>query len=122
VREDYRTIPVEVLRDFARTWAAATTIRRAAAECGLSHTALNNFILGRTMPQPRTRRTLALWYLERRGDVNDTDAARPYAEAVSTLVSALAEPDREAASAFLVEALEAIYAVQRPRWLELLKS
>jgi hypothetical protein len=60
--EDYRLVPVEVLRDFARTRSEETSIRAAADEVGVSHSAFHKFMLGQTNPQPRVRRLLALWY------------------------------------------------------------
>jgi hypothetical protein len=118
--EDYRSVPVEVLRDFARVRATMVNIRIAAEEAGLSHSAYHQFIQGKTHPQPRTRRLLALWYLARRGDLHDIDAARPYADALALLVSGVQETERDSATAFLVESLEAVYVGACPRWLGVL--
>lgn len=121
--EDYRSIPVEVLRDFARVQAEITSIRRAADEVGLSHSAFHNFALGRTAPQPRVRRLLGLWYLRKQKELPGIDLIRPYTAALTILLSAVPEPYRANAETETVGALCSIYeecGVPRPAWLDVL--
>jgi hypothetical protein len=120
--QDYRSVPIEVLRDFALTQCEIASIRACADEIGLGRTTLHHFIQGKTYPHPRVRRLLGLWYLAKQDEAHDIDVARPYAAALSILVAALPEGERETASGLLVESLEAIYAgrAEKPRWLELL--
>jgi hypothetical protein len=121
--EDYRDIPVEVLRDFARTRAEMTSIRKTCEDAGVSHSAFHKFIQGRTKPNPRVRRLLGLWYLENRHkSPHQTDIIRPYVAAVAILVSGIPAPEREAASTLLVHYLPYIYEGRAPLpdWLELL--
>jgi hypothetical protein len=58
--KDYRAIPVDVPRDFARTQTEITSIRQVADDVGVGRSTLHKFILGRTAPQPRVRRLLAV--------------------------------------------------------------
>jgi hypothetical protein len=123
--KDYRAIPVEVLRDFARSQAEATSIRNVADEVGLSHSALHKFILGRTNPQPRARRLLGLWYLQKVEQAHDIDVARPFAAALDILLSEFPSEQRPEAEQGIIQMLAKIHAsagVPSPRWLELLLS
>jgi hypothetical protein len=123
--EDYRFVPVEVLRDFALTQSHVTSIRQAADEVGIGRSTYHKFILGRTAPQPRVKRLLALWYLKKRDQVEDIDIARPYATAIETLLAEMAPEQRERAEQKVLAALEAGFdlgPVSRPRWLALLST
>lgn len=121
--EDYRLIPVLVLRDFALTQSHITSIRQTADEVGIGRSTFHKFILGRTAPQPRVRRLLALWYLKKRAEAHDVDVARPYAAAIDVLLAEMAPEQRQQAEAKVLAALEAGFSlgpVPRPRWLVLL--
>ena len=120
--QDYRTIPVEVLRDFARTRADTKSIRAAAEEAGVGRSTLHKFILGRTMPQPRVRRLLALWYLRTLSEAEFIDVIRPYLSAMGVLLSGVPQEQQDEGTADLAEALGAIYRARAslPPWLELL--
>ena len=123
--KDYRAVPVEVLRDFAKSQAETSSIRNVADEVGLSHSALHKFILGRTNPQPRARRLLGLWYLEKVEQAHDIDVARPYAAALEILLSEIPAEQRRAAEEGVLETLAKVHAPTgepQPRWLELLRS
>lgn len=123
--KDYRTIPVDVLRDFARTQTEVTSIRQVADDVGVGRSTLHKFILGRTSPQPRVRRLLALWYVKRVDAALDVDVARPYAGALDTLLAGLPEAQRPGTAGKLLADLEGGWAeagAPRPRWLELLRE
>ena len=118
--QDYRSIPVEVLRDFARVQAETTSIRSAADEAGIGRTTFHKFVLGRTSPHPRVRRLLGLWYLRKHAEAPDIDVVRPYLSALSVLLSGL--PDQQAAQMDVAATLATLYRPHGPlpRWLELL--
>ena len=121
--QDHRSIPVEVLRDFARTQCEMTSIRAAADEAGIGHSTLHKFILGRTTPKPRVRRLLGLWYLRKKAELPHVDLVRPYVSALSILLGNLPEESRVDAQAEAIAALCSIHDslyVQRPRWLDVL--
>lgn len=123
--KDYRAIPIEVLRDFARSQAETSSIRSVADEVGLSHSALHKFILGRTNPQPRARRLLGLWYLQKVEQAHDIDVARPYAAALDILLSEIPLEQRPEAEQGVIEMLAKVHTPSGeppPRWLELLLS
>lgn len=119
---DHRDVPLEVLREFARSQAEATSIRAVAEEVGIGRSTLNKFVLGRTNPQPRVRRLLALWYLETVDRAHDIDVARPYASALHVLLADLPPDQREAAARGLVNVLVRVYGEAVPRWLDLLRK
>lgn len=122
---DYRGIPTEVLRDFARSQTEASSIRSVADEVGLSHSALHKFVTGRTNPQPRVRRLLGLWYLDKVEQAHDIDVARPYAAALEILLSEIPHDRRGAAEQEVLSMLAQVHTPAGeppPRWLELLRS
>ena len=123
--KDYRTIPVDVLRDFARTQTEVTSIRQVAEDVGISHSALHKFVLGRTAPQPRVRRLLGLWYLEVVDTAHVIDVARPFASALDTLLVGVPEAQRDATAARVLAGVELGYTEAGeppPRWIEALRS
>lgn len=123
--KDYRTIPADVLRDFALAQTDVTSIRQVAEEIGISHSALHKFVTGRTVPQRRVRRLLGPWYLQVIETAHEVDVARPYAGALDTLLAGLPEAQRTATSGKLLANLEGGWAeagAARPRWLELLRK
>ncbi|HEX2211514.1 MAG TPA: hypothetical protein VHG93_27760 [Longimicrobium sp.] len=123
--KDYRNVPIEVLRDFTRTQTEITSIRSVADEVGLGRSTLHKFILGRTNPQPRVRRLLGLWYLQKVEQAHDIDVARPYAAALQILLSEIPQERRRGAQQEVLEALAQTHSqsgAEQPRWLELLRS
>jgi hypothetical protein len=123
---DFRDVPLEVLRDFARTWAEDTFIRQVAAEIGMGRTTLHSFINGETTPHPRIRRRIALCYLAwLQTPPPDMDLVRPFVAALDVLIAGLPEHRREATITILLEGLESGYAgddAPPPRWLEALRA
>lgn len=123
--KDYRAVPIEVLRDFARTQTEISSIRSVAQEVGLGRSTLHKFILGRTSPQPRVRRLLGLWYLQKVEQAHDMDVARPYAAALEILLSEIPHERRRAAEQGVLEVLTQVHTPAGeppPRWLDLLRS
>lgn len=118
--QDPRSVPVEVLRDFARSRAEISSIRAVADEVGISHSALHKFTNGVTQPQPRVRRLLALWYLKKQGEAPDVDVIRPYLAALNLLTAEVPGNRGTVARAAMVEELGTYFTDGKPRWLELL--
>jgi hypothetical protein len=122
VYQDYRAIPLEVLRDFAQTQSELTSIRAASRESGISHSAFQQFIVAKTTPHARIRRILALWYLAKQSEADDIDIIRPYVAALSVLLADIPEPEQDAARGEAVALLQCVYEgrTRVPRWLELM--
>lgn len=59
----HRSVDVEEMRRYAQDQVELTSIRHIAAEAGLGRTTMHKFVAGETMPHPRVRRLLGLWYL-----------------------------------------------------------
>lgn len=121
--KDYRDVPIEVLREFALSQTHVTSIRQVADEVGVGRSTLHKFVLGRTQPVPRVRRTLALWYMEKLVTAHVVDVARPYAAALDVLVSELPGARRDRVAGRLLADIEAEYAeagLGVPPWLEYL--
>ena len=123
--KDYRTIPVDVLRDLALAQADATSIRQVADEIGISHSALHKFVTGRTDPSRRVQRLLGLWYLDVMETAHDIDVARPFANALDTLLAGVPDVQREATVARVLAGVEIGYTEAGeppPRWTEALRE
>lgn len=74
---ELRSIPLAVLRQYARAAAERASVRSVAERIGIGRTTLNYFISGDTNrnPHPRVRRKVALWYVSDTGGVEvDADA------------------------------------------------
>ena len=119
---DYRTVPVEAIRRFAQDETELTSIRHVAAEVGLGRTTLHKFVAGETMPHPRVRRLLALWYLGRHGQTAAEDeAVKPYASALEILLAGVPDDSRARATEDVLDVLERGYGAtggEPPAWLE----
>jgi hypothetical protein len=119
---DHRRIEIEVLREFVRTQAELTSLRAIAEDAGVPRSTVHKFANENTMPHPRIRRLLGLWYLRRAPAEEIAVVLHPWRAAVDKLLSDLAGPERRLAERELLYALEGIYDIrrERPRWLELL--
>jgi hypothetical protein len=122
---DHRTIPIEVLRDFAMTQVELTSTRQAAVEAGIGRTTLHAFIWQTSKTHPRVRRRLALWYLDKIAIAADVDVVRPYAASLHVLLAEMAPEQRERAEPLVIAALQSGFdlgPVGRPRWLTILAT
>jgi hypothetical protein len=121
---DHRAVPVEAMRRFAQDQAELTSIRQVAAEIGLGRTTLHKFVAGETMPHPRVRRLLALWYLRRHGQGADGESLRPYASALQILLGGVPDEVRARATDEVLDVLRRGYAAggEPPPWLDALRT
>ncbi len=119
---DHRKVPIEVLREFALAQAELTSLRAVAEDAGVARSTLHKFTHEGTMPHPRIRRLLALWYLRRASAEEVASILRPWRAAVDKLLADLPEQERQSAERELISAVEVIHdrRGERPRWLELL--
>lgn len=121
---DHRTVPLEVLREFARSQAELTSIRLVAEDAGVGRSTLHKFITAGTMPHPRVRRLLALWYLRRLGGVDETELVRPYASALEVLVGDVPELTRARVTTDVLDSVDRGYSdagEETPRWTSALR-
>lgn len=121
---DQRTVPLEVLREFARSQAELTSIRLVAEDAGVGRSTLHKFITAGTMPHPRVRRLLALWYLRRLGGVDETELVRPYASALEVLVGDVPELTRARVTTDVLDRVDQGYSdagEEAPRWTSALR-
>jgi hypothetical protein len=117
-------VPLDVLREFARSQAELTSIRDVAEDAGVRRSTLHKFIAAGTMPHPRIRRLLALWYLRRREGVDEVDLIRPYVAALGTLLANVPEPSRERVARIVLDIIWEGFAgteEEAPRWLDVLR-
>lgn len=83
------------------------TLRAVAAELGISHPAVLNFMDG-AEPRPATLRKLQAWYVQHGAGPSDVSGTTIDA-ALAVLVSGVREPERGAAKLRLVAALREAY-------------
>jgi predicted DNA-binding transcriptional regulator AlpA len=122
---DHQTVPVEVLREFARGEAELSSIRAAAEDAGVNRSSLHKFITAGTMPHPRVRRLLALWYLRRRQGVDEVELFRPYVAALTILLDNMPEPSLGHVRMAVLESIEQGYtavAEEPPPWVGVLRA
>ncbi len=113
-----RIVPVEALREAARSYAEATSQRQAAREIGLSGTGFRAFVDG-TDPHPATVRKLTEWYVQRQAAAGDVSADAGLA-ALSLLVTHLPPGERADAArrvAEFVSTLRSGGTAPLPEWL-----
>lgn len=116
---DHRAVPLEVLREFARSYAELSSIRAVAEDAGVSRSGVHKFITAGTTPHPRVRRLLALWYLRRLEGVDETEFLRPYMAALDVLLSEAPERDRDSVTLAVLAGVERGFAnvdAPPPRW------
>lgn len=123
--EDHRDVPLEVLRDFVRSYADVRSIRVIAEDAGLPYNTVRGFVHDGKTPHPRTRRLLALWYLRRLHGVDEFETLRPYVSALRVLLAQAPEPDRDRVMLAVLAGVESGYAaidVPPPRWVGMLRD
>lgn len=116
---DHRTVPLEVLREFARGQAELSSLRLVAEDAGVGRSTLHKFVTAGTMPHPRVRRLLALWYLRRLGGVDETELVRPYVSALEVLVGEVPEPSRARVTTDVLDSVDRGFSdagEEAPRW------
>lgn len=121
---DHRTVPLEVLREFARSYAELSSIRAVAEDAGVGRSTVHKFITAGTTPHPRVRRLLALWYLRRLSGIDELELVRPYVSALETLIGDLPKPSRGRVSVAVLDDIErgcAEAGEETPRWVQVLR-
>ena len=97
--------PIDTLRQAARLYVDATSLRHAARDIGMSPTGLRGFIDGAD-PYLKTTRKLTEWYIReiqsRNAELSDETAMA----ALSLLVQHFPAPDRETTTAELLAVLD----------------
>lgn len=113
-------VSVALLRAFASTRAAATSVNRAAGEIGLTARGLQKFLDG-AEPHSGTKQKLERWYLRERV-LNESETDADLARAAMAVLMHDLSPDRRAATLqrFLTwwEAEFDEAGLPRPGWLE----
>ncbi|MBW3572578.1 MAG: hypothetical protein KY467_15860 [Gemmatimonadetes bacterium] len=121
---DHRTVPLEVLREFARSEAERTSLRHAAEDAGVGRSTIHKFIMGGTTPHPRVRRLLALWYLRRMQGVDEVELIRPYAAALDVLLAQVPATTVQRVTLGVLASIRDGIAAEGedpPRWLDVLR-
>lgn len=122
---DHRTVPLEVLREFARSQAELSSIRLVAEDASVGRSTLHKFITAGTVPHPRVRRLLALWYLRRVSGIDEVELVRPYVSALGVLFGDVPEPSRGRATTAVLDTVDRAYAdagEEPPRWVNVLRT
>lgn len=122
---DHRTVPLEVLREFARSQAELSSIRLVAEDAGVGRSTLHKFITAGTTPHPRVRRLLALWYLRRLSGVDEMELIRPYVSALEVLIADVPQPSRGRVTTDVLDSVDRGYTAvgeETPRWVKVLRT
>jgi hypothetical protein len=111
--------PIGTLRQAARLYVDATSLRHAARDIGMSPTGLRGFIDGAD-PYVKTTRKLSEWYIREIQSRNAELSRESAAAALSLLVKHLPEAEREPTTDELLAILERRCretSTPRPVWL-----
>lgn len=122
---DHRTVPLEVLREFARSQAELSSIRHVAEDAGVGRSTVHAFITAGTMPHPRVRRLLAQWYQRRLSGLDELELVRPYVSALEILFGDVPESSRGRAMLAVLDDVERAYtdaAEEIPPWVNALRT
>jgi hypothetical protein len=122
---DHRKVPLEVVREFARSQSELSALRTMAEDAGVGRSTLHKFITAGTMPHPRVRRLLALWYLRRLSGVEELELVRPYRSALEVLIDDVPEPSRQRVTMNVLESIEQGYTSlgeEAPLWVSVLRT
>jgi hypothetical protein len=122
---DHRSVPLEVLRDFARSQSEITSIRLVAEDAGVGRSTLHKFITAGTMPHPRVRRLLALWYLQRLEGVDELELVRPYLAALAILLLDVPDSSLKDVRLAVLDRIEQGFTdvgEEAPRWVTVLRG
>jgi len=113
------------VRDFARSQAELTSLRVVAEDAGVGRSTLHKFINAGTMPHPRIRRLLGLWYLRRLEGVDEVELVRPYTAALDILMGDMPERSRERVVVDVLDGLSRGFSTageEPPRWIQVLRT
>lgn len=116
-----RSIPVEQMRRWYQDECELSSIRRVCDLAGVGRTTLHKFVAGETMPHPRVRRLLGLYYMRHMG----RSAIAPQREALDLLVSGLPDAYRDVTVRDVLGILSLAHVAsggQRPTWIDLLQG
>lgn len=122
---DHRTVPLEVLREFARSHLELTSLRAVAEDAGVGRSTVHKFVTAGTTPHPRVRRLLGLWYLRQLDGVDETEIARPYIAALEVLLGDVPQASRRLAAADVLDGIGRGYSAggeTPPRWVEVVRK
>ena len=122
---DHRAVPLEVVREFARTRTELSSIRLVAEDAGVGRSTLHKFIAAGTMPHPRVRRLLALWYLRRLEGVDEMELVRPFASALGILLGDVPGTSQERVRLSILDSIEegcTAVGEEGPRWVAVLRA
>lgn len=122
---DHRIVPPEVLREFTRSQAELTSLRVVAEDAGVNRSTLHRLITADTVPHPRVRRLLGLWYLRRLEGVDEVELVRPYTAALDVLMGDVPESSRERVVMDVLDGVGRGYSTageEPPRWIHVLRT
>jgi hypothetical protein len=110
-------VRLEVLRATVQAAAEPRTLRKVAAEIGMSIGGLHPFLKG-GQPRPATLKKLSAWYLRHAATTGEADAELA-AAAVDVLLVGIPDAEREEARARVLESVRESYmkaGVPPPPW------
>jgi hypothetical protein len=102
-----------------------SSIRAVAEDAQVGRSTVHKFISAGTMPHPRVRRLLALWYLRRLSGLDEFELIRPYVSALKTLLAHVPEPlHRHVTLALLDEIKRGCEEMgqETPGWVQVLRT
>jgi len=116
---------IEFLRTALRQRVEETSVRQAAAEVGMSHGGVHNFITRDDLPYGKTLAKLRAWYLRHWAEGGEGLSADSAGYLIEQMVAAIPPNHRAAARSEVLEGLDALYRTHEtppPAWLDELRG
>jgi hypothetical protein len=115
---------IEFLRAALKRRAEETSVRQAAAEVGMSHGGVHNFITRDELPYGKTLAKLRAWYLRHWAEGGEGLSAHTAAYLIEQMLAAIPPDHRAAARTEVLEGLDRLYrkhGTPPPAWLHELR-
>jgi len=114
MRSPPKPVSVETLRYAASRAVDRTSLRRVAEQMEMAPSWLDGFIDGRTAPRSKTLRKLREWFIRESAALAEVSEETAAAGLTLLVEGLMAEADRRATAAELVEVLSRAYARHGP--------
>lgn len=115
---------IEFLRSALRRRVEETSVRQAAAEVGMSHGGVHNFITRDDRPYGKTLAKLRAWYLRYSAEGGEGLSADSADYLIGQMLAAIPPDHRAAARSEVLEGLDQLYrthGTSPPAWLHELR-
>ena len=116
---------IELLRAALRRRTEETSVRQVAAEAGMSHGGVHNFVTRGDSPYGKTLAKLRAWYLHQAAAGGEPLSAAAAGYLIEQMLAPIAPREQRAARGEILNALDTVYrkySTSPPAWLYMLRE